>query len=599
MDRKAIIVIVACVGLMILWTTVLVPKYLTRPLPPGATHQASPAVGAAPSEVTPTQTALTNVLSQVSEPVAPTVHPEEPEESLEVVHDNVRYVFTSHGGGLRRIDLLGYPEYAAAGTQDAGSNGVVSLNAGVDWPVLDLLGAAALQGRSYALTQTAGGVRAEAAWPGGLAVVKEYQFASNYVFTALVRFENRSDTAITLPAHEVSVGAATPLSARDKGQEVGVLWFDGRKTTDIMAAWFANRTLGCLPGTPRSEYAGGNADVVWAAVHNQFFTLATIPETNAPALLIRKQALPKPAPDELSRDTRLNRNPEAYLTSMVRPARSLPPGASVTESYHFYAGPKEYRRLARLADDFGNELDLVMGYGGFFGFFAKGLLLGMNLLNDTFKFGYGMAIIVITVIIKLVFWPLTQASTRSMKRMQALQPQMKALQDKFKDDPAKMNKKLMEFMRENKVSPLGGCLPMLLQIPVFFGFFKMIRSAIELRGARFLWVKDLAQPDTLFMIPGFHFPFNLLPLVMGVTMLVQARLTPPSPGMDPVQQKMMRYMPLMFLVFLYNYSAGLTLYWTVQNLLTILQTKLTKMNEPLPAPAPAAPDPRPAKRRRP
>jgi YidC/Oxa1 family membrane protein insertase len=165
-----------------------------------------------------------------------------------------------------------------------------------------------------------------------------------------------------------------------------------------------------------------------------------------------------------------------------------------------------------------------------------------------------------------------------------------------------MNKKLMAFMRENKVSPLGGCLPMLLQIPVFFGFFKMIRSAIELRGASFLWISDLTQPDTLFMIPGINFPFNLLPLIMGATMLFQARLTPMSPGMDPTQQKMMRYMPLMFMVFLYNYSAGLTLYWTVQNLLTIVQTKLTKMKDPVktaPAPAPAAaPVKRPTKRKR-
>jgi YidC/Oxa1 family membrane protein insertase len=144
----------------------------------------------------------------------------------------------------------------------------------------------------------------------------------------------------------------------------------------------------------------------------------------------------------------------------------------------------------------------------------------------------------------------------------------------------------MEFMREHKVNPLGGCLPMLLQMPVFFGFFSMIRSAIELRGASFLWVADLSQPDTLFFIPGLGFPFNPLPLVMGVTMLWQARLTPASPGMDPMQQKMMKYMPLMFMVFLYNFSAGLTLYWTVQNLLTILQTKLTKSNEPA---APAGP----------
>jgi len=157
---------------------------------------------------------------------------------------------------------------------------------------------------------------------------------------------------------------------------------------------------------------------------------------------------------------------------------------------------------------------------------------------------------------------------------------MKALQEKYKDDPAKMNKKLMEFMKENKVSPLGGCLPMLLQIPVFFGFFTMIRSAVELRGAHFLWVTDLSQPDTLFYIPGLNFPFNLLPLIMGVTMLWQARLTPPSPGMDPTQQKIMKYMPLMFMVFLYNYSAALTLYWTTNNLLTIFQTKVTKMKEP-------------------
>jgi YidC/Oxa1 family membrane protein insertase len=218
-----------------------------------------------------------------------------------------------------------------------------------------------------------------------------------------------------------------------------------------------------------------------------------------------------------------------------------------------------------------------MGYGGFFGFFAKALLLAMNTLHNVLWLPYGWAIIAITVIIKVVFWPLTQASTRSMKRMQTLQPQMNAIKEKYKDDPVKMNKKTMEFMKENKVSPLGGCLPMLLQIPVFFGFYRMIQSAIELRGAHFLWVRDLSKADTLFVIPGTTLPFNLLPLIMGVTMLWQARLTPPSPGMDPMQAKMMRYMPLMFLVFLYNFSAGLALYWTVQNLLTIAQTKLTRM----------------------
>ena len=170
-----------------------------------------------------------------------------------------------------------------------------------------------------------------------------------------------------------------------------------------------------------------------------------------------------------------------------------------------------------------------------------------------------------------------------MKRMQEFQPQMKVIQEKYKDDPRKMNTKMMEFMREHKVSPLGGCLPMLLQIPVFFGFYWMLQSAIELRGARFLWACDLSQPDTVWVIPGMNFPVNPLPLIMGATMLWQARLTPASPGMDPVQQKMMKYMPLMFMFFLYNFQAGLTLYWTVQNLLTIAQMKLTKSSSDAPS----------------
>jgi YidC/Oxa1 family membrane protein insertase len=162
--------------------------------------------------------------------------------------------------------------------------------------------------------------------------------------------------------------------------------------------------------------------------------------------------------------------------------------------------------------------------------------------------------------------------------------------------------KLMEFMKENKVSPIGGCLPMLLQIPVFFGFYTMLQSAIELRGASFLWACDLSQSDTVFIIPALGFipffgipgvglPVNPLPLMMGATMLWQAHLTPVSPGMDPVQQKIMKYMPLMFMVFLYNFSAGLTLYWTVQNLLTIAQTKLTKTTSDSQPAAPVKPVP--------
>ena len=153
----------------------------------------------------------------------------------------------------------------------------------------------------------------------------------------------------------------------------------------------------------------------------------------------------------------------------------------------------------------------------------------------------------------------------------------------------KLNKKMMELWKENKVSPMSGCWPMMLQLPVLIGFFKMVQSAIELRGASFLWACDLSQADTIWTVPGVNFNINPLWILMGATMLWQARLMPPAPGMDPAQQRIMKYFPMFFLVILYNYSAGLTLYWTMQNLLSIAQTKLTRAADGRSSSGPTAP----------
>ena len=216
-------------------------------------------------------------------------------------------------------------------------------------------------------------------------------------------------------------------------------------------------------------------------------------------------------------------------------------------------------------------------------------------LNEALKIPYGWAIIVITVLLKILFWPLTAASTRSAQRMASFAPQLSALKEKYKDEPQKFAAKQMEFFRENKINPVSGCLPMLVQLPVFFGLFMMLRTAIELRGASFFWARDLSNTDTLFTIPGLSFipfmstpeglPFNLLPLLYIASALWQTHITPMAPGMDPMQQKLMRWMPLMFLAILYNFSSGLALYMTVNNLLTILQTWLMKRNAPTPTTA--------------
>ena len=596
MDRKSIIALVVCFIVLMLWYPLVVNKlYPPKPLPPGATN--APAALLA----TTNQTAATPALpAAAEEPAAapkPIVSVNVPEELLEVANDNARYTFTSHGGGLKRIELIHYPETVSKRREKhPQTNNLATLNAFTPAPTLALLDGEAVQGDGlFKLSRTDSGVRAEKTLTNGLTILKDFRPSSNYLVIATIRLENRSAQPLALPAQEWFVGTAAPMGPRDKGLVVGVLWYNGAKTEELGGSSYFSG--GCRQPVPPLEYRGGASNVVWVAAHNQFFALAAMPQQPAQGLVIHRINLPRPTGEEARLVATNAPPPQGYAAAMVYPALTLAPKQSFERQIALYAGPKEYQTLARIGSQFSNNLDLVMGFG-WAGFVSKALLLGMNWLHSAMRFSYGWAIIAITIIIKAVFWPLTQASTRSMKRLQAMQPQLNALKEKYKDDPVKVNKKTMEFMREHKVSPLGGCLPMLLQIPVFFGFFSMIQSAIELRGARFLWIPDLSQADTLFIIPALGFvpffgipgvglPFNLLPLIMGATMLWQAHLTPPSPGMDPSQQKIMRYMPLMFLAFLYNYSAGLTLYWTVQNLLTILQTYLTRTVPETTAPAPA------------
>jgi YidC/Oxa1 family membrane protein insertase len=206
---------------------------------------------------------------------------------------------------------------------------------------------------------------------------------------------------------------------------------------------------------------------------------------------------------------------------------------------------------------------------------------------------YALAIIVLTLIIKTGLWPLQNIATRSMKRMQLLQPKMTALKDNYKDDPTRMNQEVMKLYKEYRVNPLSGCLPMLIQIPIFFGFYSMLGSAIELRNSGFLWVNDLSQPDTVFHLAGI--PVNILPLCMAGTMFWQMAISPKSG--DPTQQRVFMFMPLMFVFFCYNFASALALYWTVQNLFSIVQLYATR-NQPLPVLEKAAP-PNKKQRRKP
>jgi len=212
---------------------------------------------------------------------------------------------------------------------------------------------------------------------------------------------------------------------------------------------------------------------------------------------------------------------------------------------------------------------------GMFDIIAKPLLWFMNFIYSRIP-NYGIAIIVLTILTKILLWPLGSKSYKSMSEMKRLQPLMAEIREKHKDDKKMMNQEIMSLYRTYKINPMGGCLPMILQIPVFFALYRMLYQAIELRHAPFfLWINDLSAPDRLFhfsfSIPFMQPPYGIpvLTVIMGATMLLQQKMSPP-PG-DPTQAKMMMLMPIVFTVIFINFSSGLVLYWLINNILSIAQ----------------------------
>jgi YidC/Oxa1 family membrane protein insertase len=257
---------------------------------------------------------------------------------------------------------------------------------------------------------------------------------------------------------------------------------------------------------------------------------------------------------------------ESRLTALKPSPKDAGQGVEVL-NLGIYFGPKDIDRLNAL----GHNLSKAINFG-WFDPIAKPLLYFLKFLYR-FLHNYGFAIIIVTILIKIAFWPLAQKSAKSMKTMQKLQPKMAKLKEKYGNDKEKMNKELMQLYKTYKVNPMGGCLPMLLQIPVFFALYKVLLQSIELRHAPFmLWINDLSAPDRL-MIPGVNIPYlggiPVLTLLMGLSMYLQQKLSPSS--LDPTQARMMQFLPVIFTCMFINFPSGLVLYWLINNVLSIAQ----------------------------
>jgi YidC/Oxa1 family membrane protein insertase len=250
------------------------------------------------------------------------------------------------------------------------------------------------------------------------------------------------------------------------------------------------------------------------------------------------------------------------------------PGKSVKLKYTVFYGPRDLSILEPLGHNLASAVDF-----GWFDIIAKPMLSLLRLLYD-FIGNYGLAIIVVTILTKILFWPLTRKAYKSMKEMRKLQPHINKLREKYKGDRQKMNQEMMALYKSYKVNPMGGCLPMVVQIPVFIAFYKVLGASIELRHAPFLlWINDLSAPDRLNI--GIDLPYvgglPVMTLLMGASMFIQQKMTP-TMG-DPTQAKIMLLMPIMFTFIFINFPSGLVLYWLVQNVLSIGQQYWTNKSK--------------------
>jgi YidC/Oxa1 family membrane protein insertase len=584
MKKQDIMMVVILGALLVLWT--MFGQKLTggdRPPPPTAastnTFSVSNAVGAlakADAITAPDPQAVPVATNAAPVDVEPQM-PAKPEQTLLLTNDWLEVVVSSKGAALNSVVLKAYPENANS------KSGPVKL----DFAERRALAPVSLAGipttADFELQATADGRGAELEYrtPNGLVFHRTITLPAgkSYLLGVADTLKNTAKATLPLPPYGLQLGAMRDLPGETPQSGYVNLGVDalpgGGEKVQYLGGEFGglfeakkNAASLAVPEQVDSVWPKiGNVD--WLAVKNKYFVQILMPNdvTENPRLWAQRTL----AVGETNTALRSEKMTElkAVAAAVMFPEAHIEGDKPVVRNMQFYVGPKLYAALAPLK----RSIVEVMEFG-FWGPVGKVLLWTMNAIASIWPHNYGLAIMLLTILIRIIFWPLTHKSTQSMKRMQAVQPLMKEIREKFKDNAQKQQQEMMRLYKEHKINPLGGCLPMLIQIPVFIALFVVLRSAIELRFASFLWIKDLSEAENLFPF-GFSVPLvgwsaiNILPILMAVTMFWQQKLTP-STG-DAQQQKIMMFMPVMMLFFFYNFAAGLSLYWTTNQVLMIVQ----------------------------
>jgi YidC/Oxa1 family membrane protein insertase len=560
MEKRAILAVGLMLALLVVYQTFFLPHSGPPPPEKPAAPTEKPDVPTAPQAGPPT-------VAPVAPPTPGPETPRPPQKLVSVEAPLYHGRVSSEGGKLQEWTLKYRGEKPLVVLGEQGPRGLVVVPHGA-------IGAASQIDRGAgptstgvaplpmtmspdALTLDAGRPTGEFVLTGqttGLRVTHTLGFrADSFGIDARIRIENTSASPIT-------VTVALPWRSRERWPEKSER-FLGQHPTEIV---WAPRT-GHVERIEDLTAVGNVAtDGQWIGIGSVPYLAALVPKAGGFQLVAVSD--PKPA----AKDT--PGIPEGYVTIEVRATPTIAPGQTWEGDVLTYVGPKEYERLRALglegAINFGG-FPIPRKYGGLpMEWLGVPILL---LLQWVYHYvgNYGIAIILLTIVSKALFYPLTVKSMRSMKAMQALSPHINALRNKYKSDPQRLQRETMELYRKHGVNPMGGCLPMVAQVPIFYALYLALSVSVELQNATFICFGHLFGVDLWICDLATHDPTYVLPILMGITMFVQQRMTPTAG--DPRQAKMMLVMPFVFTFMFLNLPSGLVLYWTVSNILQILQ----------------------------
>src|SRR5947207_10617044 len=559
MDRTAWIVVALCVVGLVVWEMYLVKTWVHR------SASITAATGKTSSTATPT------FLAPSPSPLAtPEAAPQGVEsvltfaEKIETLRSSdVELRFTNRGGGIADAVMFNHiAEDAKRVTLNSRKH--MPIGAIVDEPTKPALPEFTLSRESDS------SIRCERTTPDGITIRKKFsllqskQNKDNFLLELNLDVQNTGAQPYAKADYFVAIGSAAPIHPKDYPYYTRLVWCINGKARDRNVSAFQGSGgflgIGAHPAQPvfQENFAGAE----WTAVTDQFFATIIAP-LNAKATGIWGRSF----------DVSSQQNMVGIEGAMRMPGFQVQPGQTYTARFQIWTGPKIYHRLAHLEQ---NEAE-IMNFG-VFKIVSQFLLNFLNTIHGFVK-DYGVAILVLALVVRLVVWPLQSKANQTMRKTALLGPKMQELRDKYKDDPTRMNQEVMKLYKQYGINPVGGCLPMAIQIPIFFGLYQMLAQAVELRNAKFLWVQDLSQPDTVAHLPVLGWPINIIPLCMAATQVWLMTMTPKTG--DATQRRIMMFTPLIFLFFCYNFAAALALYYTAQNLFSILQFYQNK-RQPMP-----------------